>query len=138
MKKIRLKCEACQFRGYSLDFCKLHQKNITDVTDDNCHTYSHEMYKKMGKTVALGAGVGVLATTAGIAAVPAIGLKTIIGHSALAHSGIGHALAIKLTAGGGAAGAGVNVARRSKKSHSKGNQKRKRSVLLPLYLKKGS
>ena len=138
MKKNKVKCETCAFRGYSLDFCKLHQKKITEVTDENCHSQSRDLYKKMGKTAAVGAGVGVLATTVGIAAVPAIGLKTVIGHSALVHSGIGHALAAKLTAGGGAAGAGVNVARRSKKSHSRGNPKRKRSVLLPLYLKKGS
>ena len=133
MEKIKVKCETCRFRGYSLDFCKLHLKNISDITDENCHTHSHELYKKMGKTVAVGADVGVLATTVGIAAVPAIGLKTIIGHSM-----IGHTLAAKLTAGGGAAGAGVNVARNSKKSRYKGYEKRKRSVLLPLYLKKGS
>ena len=133
MKKIKLTCETCQFRGYSLDFCKLHQKKITEVTDENCRTYYREMCKKVGKTAALGAGVGVLATTVGIAAVPAIGLKTIIGHSI-----IGHTLVAKLTAGGGAAGAGVNVARQSKKIDSKSNPKRKRKVLLPLYLKKGS
>ena len=128
MKKIRITCETCQFRGYSLDFCKLHQKKIAEVTDENCQPYYREMCKKVGKTAALGAGVGVLATTVGIAVVPAIGLKAIIGHTLVA----------KLTAGGGAAGAGVNVARQSKKIDSKSNPKRKRKVLLPLYLKKGS
>jgi len=133
MEKNRVRCEICQFKGYSLDFCKLHQKKLTDITDEDCNTHSYGLYKKMGKTAALGAGVGVLATTVGIAAAPAIGLKTIIGHTV-----IGHALAAKLTAGGGAAGAGVNMARHSKKNRYKGNGKHKHSVLLPMYLKKGS
>jgi len=128
MKKNRVNCENCSFRGYSSDFCKFHQKKITEFVNEDCHSHSRDLYRRIGKAATIGAGAGVLATTVGLAAVPAIGIKAAIGHS----------LAAKLTAGGGAACAGVNVARRAKKSNSGVNQKQKNSVLLPLYLKKRS
>ena len=128
MKKNRVTCESCSFRGYSSDFCKFHHKKITELANEDCHSHSRDLYKKIGKAATYGAGAGVLATTVGLAAVPAIGIKAAIGHS----------LAAKLAAGGGAAGAGVNVARRAKKSKSGASQKQKNGVLLPLYLKKRS
>ena len=128
MKKNRVNCETCRFRGYSSDFCKIHQKKITEVAHQGCHSHSRDLYKKIGKAATFGAGAGVLATTVGLAAVPAIGIKAAIGHS----------LAAKLAAGGGAAGAGVNVARRTKKGKSGAEPKQKNNVLVPLYLKKRS
>jgi hypothetical protein len=126
MKSSKIKCETCQLRGYSPDFCKVHQKKISDVDVENCHP--QPLSRRVGKTVALGAGVGVVVATVGIAAVPAVGLK----------AAIGHALAVKLTAGGGAAGAGINVARSARKNHPGPQRDKKNRVLLPLYLKRGS
>ncbi|NVM23833.1 MAG: hypothetical protein HWN68_18895 [Desulfobacterales bacterium] len=79
----------------------------------------------MGKTAALGAGVGAMAAVVGIGAVPVVGLK----------AAIGHAMVAKVTAGGGAAGAGINVARKAAKRKSGAKQRKKRRTLLPLYLK---
>jgi hypothetical protein len=126
MKRRKITCETCQLRGYSPDFCKLHQKKISEVDAENCHP--QDFYKRLGKKAALGAGVGVVAATAGIVAAPAVGLKAVIGH----------ALAAKITAGGGAAGAGINVARGARKNHPGTKRAKKRDVLLPLYLKKRS
>ncbi len=126
MKRRKITCETCQLRGYSPDFCKVHQKKITEVDVENC--YPQDFYKRLGKKVALGAGVGVVAATAGIAAVPAVGLKV----------AIGHALAAKVIAGGGAAGAGINAVRGAGKNHPGAKRAKKRDVLLPLYLKKRS
>ena len=126
MKKNRSNCETCQFRGYSPDFCKFHKKEITKLEDGSCHPQS--FYRKMGKKAALGAGVGVVAATAGLAVVPAVGLK----------AAIGHLLAAKITAGGGAAGAGINVVRNARKNYGGARRYRKRHVLLPLYLNKRS
>ena len=126
MKRDKLTCETCQLRGYSQDFCKFHQKEISEIDVENCSP--QDFYKKMGKTAALGAGVGVMAATVGLVAAPAVGIKAVLGH----------ALVAKLAAGGGAAGAGINVVRSSKKKHSGIRRGKKRNILLPLYLKKGS
>jgi hypothetical protein len=126
MKKNRLKCETCQFSGYSPDFCKFHQKKIIKVNVENC--FPQDFYKKIGKKAVLGAGIGVVAVTAGLAVVPTVGLKAVIGH----------ALGAKLTAGGGAACAGINVARPTKKNQPESKRGRKKGVFFPLYLKKRS
>ena len=93
MKKNKVNCETCSYRGYSSDFCKFHHKKITEFADEDCHPQSRHLYKKIGKAATIGAGAGVLATTVGLAAAPAIGLKAAIGHT----------MAVKITAGGGAA-----------------------------------
>ena len=67
-----------------------------------------------------------MATAVGVAAVPAVGLKL----------AIGHAVAAKLTAGGGVAGAGLNMARKAAKRKSAAKRTNKKRVLLPLYLKR--
>ena len=125
MKTNKPTCETCPLRGYSPDFCKWHKKKISEVDAKNCHP--QDFYKGLSKKVALGAGVGVIAATAGIVAVPAVGLK----------AAIGHALAAKVIAGGGAAGAGINAVRGARKNHPGAKRAKKRDVLLPLYLKKG-
>ena len=126
MKKIKLKCETCQMRGYSVEFCNWHKKKTTDSDINGC--YPRDFYKRIGKRAALGAGVGVAAATAGLAVAQAIGLKAAIGHALLA----------KITAGGGAAGAGINLTRRNRRGHPHAGLTRKRQVLMPFYLKKGS
>ena len=125
MKK-KLNCETCQMKGYSSEFCRWHKKRVGDIDVRDC--YPRDFYKKIGKKAVLGAGVGVIAATAGLAAVPAMGLK----------AAIGHALAAKIAAGGGAAGAGINMTRGSRKGHPHTRLTRKRPVLMPLYLKKWS
>ena len=119
-------CETCHLSGYSYEFCKLHKKMIAEV--DLKNRYPRDFYKRMGKRAAFGAGVGVAATTLGLAAVPAVGLKMVIGH----------ALAAKITAGAGAAGAGINVTRGTRKGHPRAKLTRKRHMLMPLYLNKGN
>ena len=126
MKRDKLKCERCQLRGYSPDFCRWHKKKIAGIDVKKC--YPQDFYKRVGKRVILGAGVGVVAATAGLAVAPAIGLKM----------AIGHALAAKITAGGCAAGAGINMTRGAWKGHPYAKLTRKREVLMPLYLKKGN
>jgi hypothetical protein len=125
MRKKKPKCETCQFRGYSSNFCKLHLQKVSKDDCESCN--SHRTLKSVGKTAAVGAGFGAMATVAGMAAVPAVGLKAIIGH----------AVAAKIAAGGGVAGAGVNVARQAAKRKSAAKERKKRRVLLPLYLNKG-
>lgn len=122
MKKKARKCETCELKGYNPDFCRWHKKKITEVDVKTCRP--QDFYKKVGRTAVLGAGVGVVAATAGLAVIPAAGLKGVIGH----------ALAAKLTAGGGAAGAGINVAVHAKENLSGSKRGKKKSVLLPLYL----
>ena len=126
MKKKKLKCETCELKGDNPDFCRWHRKKISEVDVKTCRP--QEFYKKVGKTAILGAGVGVVVATAGLAVVPAIGLKTVIGH----------ALVAKLTAGGGAAGAGINVVRHPSEDQPASKRGKKKSVLMPVYLGGGS
>lgn len=126
MEKKNRKCETCELKGYIPDFCRWHKKKITEIDIKNCRP--QHFYKKIGKTAVIGAGVGVMAATAGLAVVPAVGLKGIIGH----------ALAAKLTAGSGAAGAGISVARHAKENQSGSKREKKKGALLPLYLGGGS
>ena len=115
-------CEACEYRGYSPAVCKLH--SIKDGSCEEPEDCGKHPLKTISKAVALGAGAGLVATVAGIAVGPSIGLK----------AALGHAVAAKLTAGGGVVGAGANVARKLKKSKSKAKTKKK-PALLPMYLK---
>lgn len=126
MKRKKSKCETCELNGYNPDFCRWHKKKISEVDVKACRP--QDFYKKIGKTAVLGAGVGVVAATAGLAVIPIVGLK----------GAIGHALVAKLTAGGGAAGAGINVAMHAKEAPSGSKRGKKKGVLLPLYLGGGS
>lgn len=126
MKRKRLICDTCQVRGYSPDFCKLHQKKTPGADIENC--YPRHFYRRVGKKAAIGAGVGVVAATVGLAVAPAVGLKV----------AIGHALAVKMTAGTGVAGAGINMARNTRRGRPGVGRPKKRGILLPLYLNKGA
>lgn len=120
MKK--LKCDACEYRGYSAELCKLHfsQDGSCEVPDGG---WNHPLVK-IGKAVVVGAGAGVAMTIAGIAVGPLIGFNALLGPASIA----------KISAGAGVAGAGVNVAQKMKKGKAKPKNK-KRSVLLPMYLR---
>ena len=123
MREKKSKCEKCYLRGYNTEYCKWHRKTISEVETETC--YPGEFYKKLGKTVAIGAGIGIVSATAGVAVAPALGLKALIGH----------ALVAKMTAGGGGAAlAGGNVFRKSGKRTQMDKQMKKKKVLLPLYL----
>lgn len=124
MKNGGVKCETCQYKGYSSYFCKMHLRKVTHDDCKGCGSY--RSLKRVGKTVALGAGVGAMATVVGIGAVPIVGIKAAIGHAAAA----------KLTASGGIAGAGFNVFRKARKGNSGCRQRKKKRLVLPLYLKR--
>jgi hypothetical protein len=120
MKKA--KCEACEFRGYSTEVCRLHSTHDGSCKEPD-DTSKHPL-KTITKAVAVGAGAGVAVTIAGIAVGPIIGLNAVLGH----------AIAAKIIAGSGVVGAGASVARKLKKGSSKAKAPKKR-VLLPMYLK---
>lgn len=122
--KTETACETCELRGYSPEICHLHHMQaLEDLVEDDRPLRSA---LKMGKTAALGAGVGVMAVVFGAAAAPVLGIKV----------AIELAFALKLSAGAGAAGAAINVIR--KKRHGKKRlemAKRKRPLVMPLTLK---
>lgn len=123
MKEKKIKCESCHLRGYNLEYCRWHKKVLLGSDIGYCH--ADDFYKKLGKTAVIGAGIGLVSATVGVAAAPALGLKAFVGH----------ALAAKLTGGGG--GAAIGGIKAWRKSHEKrrmptGTERKK--VLLPFYL----
>lgn len=117
------RCETCEFKGYSPEVCRLHLSKGSGAQEDKdmpCRPINW-----IGKTAAVGACAGVAATFAGLFAAPVVGLKALIGHS----------VAAKMTAGG-AAGAGVNLARKWKRSPTSPQKPAKRGSILPMYLKR--
>lgn len=122
MHTIKSPCSNCSFRGYSREICKLHSKKTL-----HGHSCSGEKYswKFFGKKAVIGAGIGVTGIFAGLAVLPAFGLKVILGHSLAAMSGAG-----------GAIGASTNVAIHHRKKSLTSVKKRKRNLLLPKYWRK--
>jgi len=108
-------CETCEIKGYSSYLCRVHYKKAAkdDIPDDCPHNVAIEV----GKTAAVGAGVGVAATVVGLAAVPVSVLKVFFAH----------VMAAKISAGigGGLTGAGINVFSKTKKEE-KDDQKQKK------------
>jgi len=123
MKDKRKKCEVCHLRGYNPEYCRWHKKTISGVEIEDCEP--RDFYRKLGKTAAIGAGIGVVSAVAGVAAAPALGVKALIGH----------ALAAKVTAGGGgAAVAGLKVWCKFPRRRETAKRIQRKRVLLPLYL----
>lgn len=123
MKEKKTKCETCHLRGYNPEYCRWHRKTIPGLEIEGCEPL--DFYRKLGKTAAIGAGIGVASAVAGVAAAPALGVKMLIGH----------ALAAKVAAGGGgAAVAGLKVWRKFPRRRGTAKQIRRRRALLPLYL----
>lgn len=118
-------CETCEIRGYSPDLCRVHYKKAAkDGIPEDC---PQNIAIEVGKSAAVGAGVGVAATVVGLAAVPASVLKAIFAH----------VMAAKISAGtgGGLTGAGVNVFRKTKKEEKDDQkQKKKKKSHFPLIV----
>ena len=123
MKEKKTKCEACHLRGYNPEYCRWHRKTIPGIEMEDCEPT--DFYRKLGKTAAIGAGIGVVSATAGIVAAPVLGVKALIGH----------AMATKVTAGGGgAAVAGIKVWCKFPRRHETTKRTQRKRALLPLYL----
>ena len=112
MKSIKSQCTNCSFRGYSKEICKIHSKKAMNGQTCSVHECS---WKSFGKKAFIGAGIGVTGMFAGLAVLPALGLKAILGHS----------LAVTISGAGGAIGAGTNVAIHHRKKCLPGIKKRK-------------
>ena len=123
MREKKSKCEACHLRGYNPEYCRWHKKNIPGMEVEDCEP--NDFYRKLGKAAAIGAGIGIVSAAAGVAAAPALGVKALIGH----------ALAAKMTAGGGgAAVGGAKVWYKFPRRRETEKRVQRRKVLLPLYL----
>lgn len=116
----KLKCEECDIQGYSPQLCQLHQKrhsstNGTEVTPPKWMAFA--------KPALIGAGLGATGTLAGLAVLPALGMKALLGH----------ALGLKIAGAGGACGAGTNtvIANRKKKNNHKSTTAKKHMAILP-------
>jgi hypothetical protein len=117
-------CETCEFRGYSHEFCKAHFSKIAKTAHQDCPHNSS--LSEVGKSVILGAGVGIIATTVGLAAVPAAALKALFGHVV--------AVKVCATGGGTVAGAGINVLRKTKTKQTNNKENVNRRTHMPIVI----
>ncbi|MEE8380768.1 MAG: hypothetical protein V3R78_02670 [Thermodesulfobacteriota bacterium] len=114
MKKTKSECDTCAVVGYSPDLCKMHLRHLAKEKKGSPRTEG-EPQQDLGRKVAIGAGVGVACTVAGMAAMPVFGM----------HALLGHLVAAKIAGVGGVTGAGANIVLKSeknppvKKSHKK-------------------
>ncbi len=116
MKKARKisECETCEMRGYSPELCKIHIQHL--VHSKKTDNPSKSGWRYWGVKMAIGAGVGVTGAVAGMTVVPVFGVKAMLGHM----------MAVKVAGGGGAVGAGSNVALSIKnKGGTRPNKKKK-------------
>jgi hypothetical protein len=122
MKKLT-HCETCEYRGYSHEFCKAHFSKIAKMAHKNC---PHNSLSEVSKTVVVGASVGIIATTVGLAAVPVAALKALFGH----------VMAVKIcaTGGGSVAGAGIGVFRKVNKKHLDAKDNASRRTHMPIVI----
>jgi len=115
--KLKL-CERCLIRGYSPDLCREHYKMLAKM--------NHEVslpkisMKSVGRTAAIGAGVGTIATGSGLAVLSFVGIKAVVGL----------VMAAKICAGGGVLGAGVNMAKKSTVKQPKNKSEKKKRILI--------
>jgi len=108
-EKKKLHCDHCPIKGYSPELCRFHFQQVQNNEDSlTCFYNNNISISEMGKTAAIGAGIGVAAAFIGLAAIPSAAIKTLFGHVAAAKIGT--------EATGGAAGAGYNVYRKTKKN----------------------
>ncbi|WP_173080299.1 hypothetical protein [Fundidesulfovibrio magnetotacticus] len=112
-------CLNCAIRGYSPEVCALHLRMAKggedmDATTKTCGSCAQGNSRNhLGKTLAAGACVGMVASVAGLGAAVAVGVKGVIET----------VLAAKLVAGMGIAGAATSAAIKNKadKQDGKGN-----------------
>lgn len=120
-------CRACPIRGYSPEVCNLHHKYLSKQAKKSCPHWLGLSGKSgmVGKSLALGACVGLATSVAGLAAAGAVGLKAALEMAIMA----------KVVTGAGMAGAVTNavVSGGDEKDCKKNGSKRKHFVP-PLYL----
>ncbi|MBF0228362.1 MAG: hypothetical protein HQK63_02020 [Desulfamplus sp.] len=145
---VKSKCDACELKGYSPELCKFHIRNMAKSHHDNlldhnrqnkmdCSHYRESSILKYGKTAAVGAGVGLVAVCGSMAVIPSVALKALFGHVA--------AVKVSGCAGGGVAGAGINIFRKTKTEHDisikkelkKKSSKRRKHFYFPLPITGG-
>ena len=110
-------CRSCIFKGYSRELCTLHRKKITN--GQSCAVEPECSWKYFGKKAFVGAGIGFAGMFAGLAVLPAFGMKAILGHT----------MAINLSGAGGALGAGANVVIHRRPKCQSAKKKKKRALL---------
>ncbi|MBF0209270.1 MAG: hypothetical protein HQK64_04400 [Desulfamplus sp.] len=147
---VKSKCDSCAMKGYSPELCKLHIRNMAKTFHANAKNLDSSdscpasPIAKYGKTAAVGAGVGLVAACGSVALIPSVALKALFGHVAVAKVSAG--------AGGTVAGAGINIARKTKhceeeelgkptskaRKQHKNNNKKRRHFYFPLTLTGGN
>ena len=114
MKKTKSECDTCPIVGYSPDLCRMHLRHMAKGKKRYSSQPESIPWRRWGRNAALGAGVGVVGTVAGMAVFPSLGMKAVLGHL----------VAAKIAGVGGVAGAGTNVAV-NYKDKDKGEEKKK-------------
>ena len=104
MKKTELQCDACPIMGYSPDLCRLHRSHLAKEKNSSSHKQGNSLQSWSVKA-AVGAGIGITGAVFGMAALPAFGMKAILGHL----------VSVKVAGAGGVLGAGANIALNYKK-----------------------
>ena len=117
-------CETCELKGYSPELCRSHyQRSNGSVDLPDCHR--RQKARELGKSAMVGAGVGAVATVAGLAAIPVATLKILCGHVLACKVGVG--------ACGAVTGAGINTYRKNK-AQAAGQKKQKRRFYYPILI----
>jgi len=119
------RCEMCELKGYSPELCKIHLQRgaARSSPSTDCNACRLLSAREMGKSVVVGASVGVAATVIGLAAVPAATIKALCGHVV--------ACKIGASAGGGVTGAGINTFRKSRRQRMLHKKRTRRRLYLP-------
>ncbi len=90
MKKIvKAKCEACEFKGYSPELCKVHHKKLVNEKPAPGCPAKPGTLGRVGKSAAVGAGMGIASAIGGMAFLPAGMLKSVLGPYILFKMGVG-------------------------------------------------
>jgi len=104
MKKTKSECESCPIQGYSPELCRMHLSHLAKEKKSSSHT-QEDSRQSWGSKAAIGASVGVTGAVVGLAALPVLGMKAMLGHLVCA----------KVAGAGGVLGAGANLALNNKK-----------------------
>ncbi|BAH77592.1 hypothetical membrane protein [Solidesulfovibrio magneticus RS-1] len=123
-------CKACPIRGYSPEVCNLHHKFMNGDNRLHCPDWLHlpAKPKKVGKTLAFGACVGLATSFVGLAAAGVVGLK----------AALEMALVAKVVTGAGMAGAVTNVVVAGEEETKATKPESKRKHFVPPFYLNGS
>ncbi|VEN74113.1 magnetosome protein Mad7 [Candidatus Desulfarcum epimagneticum] len=97
-------CAICPLRGLFPEVCKLHRAQMMKKNARGAPFVKNE-WVCWGAKIVTGAGVGLAGAVAGMAVVPALGVKALLGHM----------IAYQIAGAASATGAGVNVVTHAKK-----------------------